>query len=131
IQAAANDRPAGSSPGTFSSSDVIFRTATGGRQAPEGYTIGPCNRPGIGGTGLCNSPNGLTRTDVERIVSQAIAEADRTRAAGRLPFGQTSTFIIAVTDQNGNILAEFRMVDALFDATDVVPSKARTAYYFR
>jgi uncharacterized protein GlcG (DUF336 family) len=130
IQAAIDGRPEGSSPGTFSASDVIFRASAGGRQAPEGYTIGPCNRPGIGGTGLCNSPGGLTQTDVVRIVNQAIAEADRTRAAVRLPFGQTSTFIIAVTDQNGNILAEYRMTDALFDATDVVPSKARNAYYF-
>jgi len=48
----------------------------------------------------------------------------------RLPFGQTSTFIIAVTDEGGNILAEYRMPDALFDAVDVVPAKARNAYYF-
>jgi hypothetical protein len=30
----------------------------------------------------------------------------------------------------GDILAEFRNVDSLFDAVDVVPAKARNAYYF-
>src|SRR6202011_5947728 len=72
----------------------------------------------------------LTTGDVQRIVNQAVTEANTLRAAVRLPYGQTSTFIIAVTDENGNILAEYRMEDALFDAVDVVPSKARNAYYF-
>jgi uncharacterized protein GlcG (DUF336 family) len=67
---------------------------------------------------------------VRQIVDQAVAQAQRTRAQVRLPFGQSASFIIAVTDQAGEILAEFRMVDALFDAVDVVPSKARNAYYF-
>ncbi len=35
-----------------------------------------------------------------------------------------------VTDEIGDILAEYRMSDGLFDAVDVVPSKARNAYYF-
>ena len=92
-----------------------------GRQAPEGYLIGPRGSTVAGG---------LTVEEVRRIVEQAVARAQVTRAQVRLPYGQFAAFIIAVTDQTGQILAEFRMPDALFDAVDVVPSKARNAYYF-
>lgn len=120
IQAAAQSRPAGSSPGSFSQGAMVF-PARNGRQAPEGYLIGPRASP---------VPGGLTLSEVQQIVNNSVDKANATRAAVRLPYGQSSTFIIAVTDSAGNILAEFRMVDALFDATDVVPSKARNAYYF-
>jgi uncharacterized protein GlcG (DUF336 family) len=123
IQRAIDNRPAGSSAGSFSAGAYVI-TPRGGQQADEGYLIGPCPR------GRCSSPGGLTRSDVERIVNQAIARANSIRAQVRLPFGQTATFIIAVTDENGAIVAEYRMADALFDAVDVVPSKARNAYYF-
>jgi uncharacterized protein GlcG (DUF336 family) len=119
IDAASRGRPAGSSPGAFAPGGYVFPPGLSGRQAPEGYLVGPRT---FGG--------GLTTADVQRIVSQAVAEANTLRAAVRLPFGQTASFIIAVTDENGNILAEYRMEDALFDAVDVVPSKARNAYYF-
>ncbi len=119
IDAASRGRPAGSSPGSFAPGGYLVAPGQLGRQAPEGYLVGPRS---FGGS--------LTTADVQRIVSQAVAEADTLRAAVRLPFGQTSTFIIAVTDENGNILAEYRMVDALFDAVDVVPAKARNAFYF-
>lgn len=119
-EAAADRRPAGSTPGSFSQgSYLVFPGA--GRQAPEGYLIGPRASAVAGG---------LTLAEVRQIVDQAVAEANRTRAQVRLPFGQSASFIIAVTDQAGEILAEFRMTDALFDAVDVVPSKARNAYYF-
>ncbi len=114
------ERPAGSSAGSFSEADLLFAPRDG-RQAPEGYTIGP-----RGST----VPGGLTSDEVQRIVNQSVAQANRTRAQVRLPYGQSASFIIAVTDQLGEILAEFRMRDALFDAVDVVPSKARNAYYF-
>ena len=120
IQAAALSRPAGSSTGSFLQGSMVF-PARSGRQAPEGYNIGP-----RGST----IPGNLTVAEVRQIVSNAVAKANATRAAVRLPFGQTAAFIIAVTDSGGNILAEYRMADALFDATDVVPSKARNAYYF-
>ncbi len=120
IETKAQQRPAGSSPGSFLSGTTVL-TPRGGRQAPEGYLIGPRGSAVSGG---------LTQDEVERIVEQAVATADRTRAQVRLPFGQTAAFIIAVTDERGEVLAEFRMADALFDAVDVVPSKARNAYYF-
>ncbi len=121
IQAAADTRPSGTAPGTFSQGTMLVMARDGG-QAPEGYLIGPRASP---------DPEGrLTRADVEQIVDQAIATANVTRAQVRLPYGQTAKVIIAVSDEKGEILAEYRMADALFDAVDVVPSKARNAYYF-
>jgi uncharacterized protein GlcG (DUF336 family) len=120
VKASADVRPAGSSAGTFAAGMMIV-PARDGRQAPEGYLIGP--RPST-------TPGGLTLAEVGLIVDQAVAQANRTRAQVRLPFGQSASFIIAITDADGSILAEFRMRDALFDAVDVVPSKARNAYYF-
>jgi uncharacterized protein GlcG (DUF336 family) len=120
IQAEADGRPSGSAPGNFPQGTMLV-TARDGRQAPEGYLIGPRASQRAGG---------LTRDDVIQIVDQAIATSDNTRAQVRLPYGQTARVIIAVTDQAGAVLAEYRMADALFDAVDVVPSKARNAYYF-
>jgi uncharacterized protein GlcG (DUF336 family) len=120
VEASADRRPAGSSPGSFSAAGLVFPPRDG-RQAPEGYLIGPRGSTVAGG---------LSVDDVRRIVDQSVAQGNRTRAQVRLPYGQTASFIIAITDQLGNILAEYRMVDSLFDAVDVVPSKARDAYYF-
>jgi uncharacterized protein GlcG (DUF336 family) len=119
-EAAADRRPAGSSPGDFLQGTLVV-TPRNGRQAPEGYLIGPRGS---------SQPGGLTLTDVRAIVDQAVAQAAITRAQVRLPLGQSASFIIAITDQAGDILAEFRNVDSLFDAVDVVPAKARNAYYF-
>lgn len=120
VVASPQKRPAGSAPGVFEQGTMLV-PARGGRQAPEGYLIGPRASTVAGG---------LTLDEVKRIVDQAVAEANQTRAQVRLPVGNTASFIIAVTDQLGEVLAEFRMTDALFDAVDVVPSKARNAYYF-
>jgi uncharacterized protein GlcG (DUF336 family) len=119
-EASADRRPAGSSAGTFSAAGLVFPPRDG-RQAPEGYLIGPRGSSVAGG---------LTVDDVRRIVDQTVEQAARTRAQVRLPYGQKATFITAVTDERGDILAEYRMTDSLFDAVDVVPSKARDAYYF-
>jgi uncharacterized protein GlcG (DUF336 family) len=120
IDAASRGRPPGSSPGSFLPGGYVVPPRAG-RQAPEGYLTGPT---------ASAMASGLTAADVDRIVTQAVAEANAIRAQVRLPYGQTPSFIIAVTDENGEILAEYRMADALFDAVDVVPSKARNAYYF-
>jgi uncharacterized protein GlcG (DUF336 family) len=119
-EASPTERPAGSSAGAFAQGSYLVAPRDG-RQAPEGYLIGPRGS---------SVPGGLSVEDVRRIVEQAVAQANRTRAQVRLPSGQSAPFIIAVTDELGEILAEFRMPDALFDAVDVVPSKARNAYYF-
>lgn len=121
VKADPNVRPAGSSPGSFPQGGTFVFNPRDGRQAPETYLIGPRGSTVAGG---------LTQAEVIQIVDNARAQADRSRAQVRLPFGRTATFQIAVTDQLGEILAEYRQTDALFDATDVVPSKARNAYYF-
>jgi uncharacterized protein GlcG (DUF336 family) len=118
IQSVVDSRPF--TGGSFSQGSYIV-SPRDGQQAPEGYLIGP--RASLAG-------GGLTVDEVRRIVDQAVAEANQTRAQVRLPFGRTASFIIVVSDESGRILAEFRMRDALFDAVDVVPSKARNAYYF-
>ena len=120
VEAAPDRRPAGSTAGSFGQGSMIVQ-ARNGRQAPEGYLIGPR---------ASAVADGLTVDEVRRIVDQSVAQAQRTRAQVRLPYGLTAAFIIAVTDQSGEVLAEFRMPDALFDAVDVVPAKARNAYYF-
>jgi uncharacterized protein GlcG (DUF336 family) len=120
VEASVDRRPAGSSSGSFSAAGLVFPPRDG-RQAPEGYLIGPRGSTVAGG---------LSLEEVRRIVDQSVAQGNRTRAQVRLPYGQTASFIIAITDQVGNILAEYRMTDSLFDAVDVVPSKARDAYYF-
>jgi uncharacterized protein GlcG (DUF336 family) len=77
-----------------------------------------------------NPSSRLTQADVDRIIDQAAATAARTRAQVRLPIGQTARMVITVTDEFGIIRGHYRMQDALADAVDVVPAKARTAYYF-
>jgi uncharacterized protein GlcG (DUF336 family) len=111
-------RPTGSSAGTFSFFDVQG-AVSGGRAAPEGYLFGP--RSGSGG---------LTADDVARIIDQAVATANTTRAVVRLPYGQTTRMVISVSDTNGEFLAIYRMPDATMFSVDVAMAKARNAHYF-
>jgi uncharacterized protein GlcG (DUF336 family) len=128
IQSAAEQSPAGASPGSLLGGSFVIPPVSDGGNAPEGYLC--CGTQIPRRARGSNSPDGLTAADVTKIVDQAIASAESIRAQVRLPFGQTPTFVLAVTDETGRILAEYRMEDALFDAVDVVPSKARNAYYF-
>jgi uncharacterized protein GlcG (DUF336 family) len=112
------DGPPGGGSGSVSASDFVVPPRAGG-VAREGYLI---RRD--------NPASQLTQAEVERIIDQAVATANRTRAQVRLPLGQTAKMIIVVTDEFGEIRAHFRMPDALADAVDVVPAKARNAYYF-
>ena len=71
----------------------------------------------------------LTAADVTRIINQGIAQAEKTRAQIRIPTTY-SRLIFAVSDFNGDILGLYRMPDALCDALDVTPAKARTSVYY-
>jgi uncharacterized protein GlcG (DUF336 family) len=89
------------------------------------------------------SPSGastLTAADVERIIMEGVAEAERTRAAIRLDLtniknglpqpGARTRMVLAVGDRDGNVLGLFRMPDATIFSIDVAVAKARnTAYY--
>jgi uncharacterized protein GlcG (DUF336 family) len=89
-----------------------------GQIVPDGWLAGP--RDG----------QALTRTEVERIVQQAVATGNRTRAAIRLPDGSRARFVIAVGDSDGTMLGVFRMPDATVFSIDVAVAKARNVVYF-
>jgi uncharacterized protein GlcG (DUF336 family) len=113
------DRPAGTAPGAFGSGAYVVPPRNGNVD-PFGYLIGPRG-----------SPRGnFTAAEVDRIVQQAVATANDTRAAVRLPGGTSSAVIITITDLDGLILGHFRMEDTLTDAVDVVPAKARSVVYY-
>lgn len=113
--------PAGASPG---SSIGAFATVTlsAGECAPEGDLIAT--------TGGTASTVGLSLAEVSRIVAQANAGANRTRAAIRLPLGSRARMAIAVADLDGRILALHRMPDTTVFSLDVAVAKARNVVYF-
>jgi uncharacterized protein GlcG (DUF336 family) len=80
--------------------------------------------------GTTPAPGGLTVADVTRILAQAGAQADATRAAIRLPVGSPARVTISVVDTSGNILGIFRTLDAPIFGFDVSAQKARTAAFF-
>jgi uncharacterized protein GlcG (DUF336 family) len=72
----------------------------------------------------------LSPDEVERIVQNAIDEANQTRAAIRLPLGSRTRMVIAVSDLDGNILGLYRMSDSTVFSIDVAVAKARNVVYF-
>ena len=113
------ERPAGTSPGTASGS--FYYGPVFGGCAPNGYLVGP---------NASTFPGGLTAAEVDQIVKRSIAASKKTRAQVRLPLNSYARMVISVADLDGKLLAHYRMPDALFDAVDVVPSKARNVVYF-
>jgi uncharacterized protein GlcG (DUF336 family) len=118
--AVTNQRPAGSAPGTESPADYLVRPRDG-QSAPELYLFGPRSSSHAGG---------LSASDVTRIIEQAVSTANAARAVIRLPSGQTTRMVMAVSDQDGEYLAVYRMPDAPMFSVDVAMTKARNAYYF-
>ncbi len=73
---------------------------------------------------------GITKADVEQIINEGIAAAEKTRAAIRVPVGSRTKMVLSVTDTTGEVLGLYRMPDATFFSIDVAVAKARnTAYY--
>jgi uncharacterized protein GlcG (DUF336 family) len=89
-----------------------------GMPAPEGWLVGP------------SASATLSVADVTAIVQSAIDTASLTRAAIRLPVGTRASMVISVADLDGNILALYRMPDALIFSIDVALTKARNVVYF-
>jgi uncharacterized protein GlcG (DUF336 family) len=110
------EQPDGTSAGTAAGA-FTFGPFNGGCP-PNGYLVGPL------------AGQKLTQAEVDAIVQRSIAVSRRTRAQVRLPLGRYARMIITVADLDGSILAHYRMEDALFDAVDVVPAKARNVVYF-
>lgn len=71
----------------------------------------------------------LSASDVNTIVSNAIATANVTRTAIRLTT-PTAVMVITVADLDGTVLGLYRMHDSLVDAIDVTVAKARNSVYF-
>ena len=76
------------------------------------------------------SPNRLTASDVNTIISQAAEQAYRTRAAIRRPLGSPAEVNITVVDLSGTVLGLFSTADAPIFGFDVCVQKARTAAFF-
>jgi len=110
------ERPAGSAPGT-NNGTFLYGPYAGGC-APNGYLVGP------------KAGSALSQDEVNDIVLRSVAVSKRTRAQVRLPLNSYARMVITVVDVDGAILAHYRMEDALFDAVDVVPAKARNVVYF-
>jgi uncharacterized protein GlcG (DUF336 family) len=120
IRQTLRSRPPGSAAGLVSTGSFIIPPRNG-LQAPEGYLIGP--RPSA-------RAGGLTLAEVQRLIDQSVAVAFRTRAMIRLPLNQPSRMTIGVSDEDGEILALYRMPDGTIFSSDVAMTKARNAYYF-
>jgi uncharacterized protein GlcG (DUF336 family) len=72
----------------------------------------------------------MTQAEVTQIMKSALEVANRARAQVRRPTGSTAQVTIAIVDTNGELVGETRQPDALVDAIDAVPQKARTALFF-
>ena len=102
--------PPGPSPGSFQLGPYS------GMPEPEGWLVGP------------NAGSMLSVSDVQSIISNAIATANLTRAAIRL--NPTVEMVISVADLDGTILGLYRMTDSTIFSIDVAASKARNVVYF-
>jgi uncharacterized protein GlcG (DUF336 family) len=112
-------QPTGTSPGSANGTYSIVPVSSSG-PVPEGDLI-PERAGPIGG---------LSASEVQSIVNNAIATANMTRAAIRLPLGQRTRMVIAVADLDGSLLALYRMPDATVFSIDVAVGKARNMVYF-
>jgi len=113
-------RPAGSLPGPLVGGYIV--SPRDGAAAPDGWLVGGPDQP------LQSAE--LSSDDVQTIVQQAVNEANRTRAAIRLPAGSRARMVISVSDLNGNLLGLYRMADATFFSIDVAVAKSRNVIYF-
>ena len=93
-------------------------TLLGGLPVPTGWLVTP--HDGVG----------ITGGEVNRIIQQGLAQANKTRAAIRLPASSGVRMVFAVTDRAGDVVGLYRMPDATVFSIDVAVAKARnTAYY--
>jgi uncharacterized protein GlcG (DUF336 family) len=92
--------------------------AVAGDQVPTGWLVEP------------KAGSLLTAQQVEDIIERGIDEAEKVRAAIRLPLGSRTNMVLAVTDLDGEVLGLYRMDDATFFSIDVAVAKARNVVYY-
>jgi uncharacterized protein GlcG (DUF336 family) len=95
--------------------DVTLRN---GLPVPDGWLVVP------------HDGNGVTAAEATSIVISALNQAATVRAAIRLPIGARASFVYAVTDLDGNVLALYRQPDATIFSIDVAVAKARNVAYY-
>lgn len=91
-----------------------------GQAVPEGWLVTP----------QASAVDAIMASDVERIIQRGIKEAKKVRAAIRLPIGERTRMILAVTDSAGEVLGLYRMPDATVFSVDVAVAKARNTSYY-
>ncbi len=72
----------------------------------------------------------LTVSEVQQVLDNAQATAQKTRAAIRLPTSSATSMVIAVADLDGTLIGLRRMPDSTIFSIDVAASKARNMVYF-
>ena len=82
------------------------------------------------GTDAASVAQPLTAAEVRQMLVDAFDVQRRARAQVRRPVDNRAQNTIAVVDTNGEILGLIRGPDALVDAIDAVPQKARTTAFF-
>ncbi|PEQ10669.1 hypothetical protein B2G71_21015 [Novosphingobium sp. PC22D] len=82
------------------------------------------------GTDAANVSQPLTANEVRTMLIEAFDVQRRARAQVRRPVDNRAQNTIVVVDTNGEILGLVRGPDALVDAIDAVPQKARTMAFF-
>lgn len=108
-------------PGVIDGTDQMVSPAAlylPGEAVPSGWLVAP------------HAGSVLTAADVTTIINHGIAEAMRVRAAIRLPLGQRTRMVFAVTDTDGEVLGLYRMDDATYFSLDVAVAKARNVAYY-
>jgi uncharacterized protein GlcG (DUF336 family) len=112
--------------------------------APGSYLSAPSDTPASGFSALAlggfdvrgdprfpiRSGSQLSGDEVRQVLTQAVAQAARTRAAIRQPLGSDARVSYAVVDVDGAVLGFAQNQDAPNFGIDVAVQKARTAAFF-
>ena len=130
------DATLGIQPGTaYGSEESGVRPATAAEfNVPEAWIVsngaGVNRYPPRAGTDGAAVPQPLTLTEVRTMLEEAFLVQRQARAQLRRPLDNRAQNTIVVVDTYGEILGLVRGPDALVDAIDAVPQKARTTAFF-
>ena len=121
----ANQGGRGANSGTNQRINPANALSQSGQSVPDGWLVTP--------HGSAVDPQ-FTTAEVERIIQNGIAEAEKTRAAIRLDSnfrpGARTRMVLSVADSAGEVLALYRMPDATIFSVDVAVAKSRNTGYY-